>query len=145
MALPKKYEGLEDGLTIAAEIVSAFTGIPVIGTVITVAIKKLIEEFSTPTLKLKEVLNKKTIKSLGIPDSKFDSVFEQTRIALQSINSEDYDSSVFRKDIFTKNCFNPVTIADEAIVTLELGEEEKSDVFDNYFKNIDNKRKGKHF
>ncbi len=128
MALPKKFEGLEDGLTIAAEIVSAFTGIPVIGAIAAVVIKKLIEEFSTPTLKLKDVLNKKTIKSLGIPDSKFDSVFEQTRIALKSINSEDYDSSVFRKDIFTKNCFNPVTIADEAIVTLELDEEEKSDV-----------------
>ena len=128
MALPKKYESLEDGLTIAAEIVSAFTGIPVIDAIAAVVIKKLIEEFSTPTLKLKDVLNKKTIKSLGIPDSKFDSVFEQTRIALRSVYSEDYNSSVFRKDVFTKNCFNPVTIADKAIVTLELGEEEKSDV-----------------
>lgn len=128
MALHKKYEGLEDGLTIGAEIVSACTGVPIIGNVAAVVIKNLIKEFSTPTLKLKDVLNKTTVKSLGIPDSKYDSVFEQTRIALKSINSEDYNSSVFRKKVFTNNCFNPVTIANEIIDSLELGENEKSDV-----------------
>ena len=128
MALPEKHENLEVGLNIAAEIVSTCTGIPVLGTVTNAVIKKLLEEFSSPTLKLKDVLNKKTGKSLGIPDSKFDSVFEQTRIALKSINSENYNSSIFRKDVFTNNCFNPVTIADEIILSLELGENEKSDV-----------------
>ena len=128
MALPKRYDGLEDGLTIAAEIVSACTGVPVIGTATTVAIKKLIEEFLSPTLKLKDVLNKKIIKALNIPDGKFDFIFEQTRIALRSINSEDYNSSLFKQHVFTRNCFNPVTISDEIIGSLELGEEEKSEV-----------------
>lgn len=62
----------------------------------------------------------------------------------------DEDEELFRR--VNKSKFRPledtkklVNSSDNSDKTVLKDEEEKSDVFDNYFKNIDNKRKGKHF
>ncbi len=62
----------------------------------------------------------------------------------------DEDEELFRR--VNKSKFRPledtkklVNSSDNSAKTVLKDEEEKSDVFDNYFKNIDNKRKGKHF
>ena len=70
--------------------------------------------------------------------------FEEEKIDL------DEDEELFRR--VNKSKFRPledtkklVNSSDNSDKTVLKDEEEKSDVFDNYFKNIDNKRKGKHF
>ncbi len=121
MALPKKYEGLEDALNIAAEIVSECTGVPGTGSVAIWGIKEVLSHI--PIYTLKEVLNKKSIKALGIPDDKCDFVIEQTRDVLLSIDSVDYNTVVFRKEIFTKNCYFPTLIGADLVENLHLGDD----------------------
>ena len=121
MALPKKYEGLEDALNVAAEIISECTGIPGTGSVAIWGIKEVLSHI--PIYTLKEVLNKKSIKALGIPNDKCDFVIEQTRDALLSIDSVDYNPVVFRKEIFTKNCYFPTLIGADLVENLHLGDD----------------------
>ncbi len=126
MALPKQYDGLEDALNIAAEIISECTGIPGTGSVAIGAIKELLGH--APIYTLKNVLNKKSARTLNIPDDMYAFVFEQTHDILESINSIDYNLNAFQEDIFLKNCFDPKTIGTELVKELHIGEKEESEV-----------------
>ncbi len=121
MSLPKDYEGFEVALNIVSEIVSTYTGIPGPGSAVAWGIKAILEHF--PFFSLKIILNKKNVKALGIPDDKYDFVYEQTHDALSSINSVDYNPAVFRKDIFTKYYYSPTLIGSELIETLHIDED----------------------
>ena len=126
MALPKQYEGLEDALNIAAEIISECTGIPGTGSAVIGAIKELLGQALIYTLK--NVLNKKSARTLNIPDDMYAFVFEQTHDILESINSVDYNLKAFQEDIFLKNCFDPKTIGTDLVKELHIGEKEESEV-----------------
>lgn len=124
MALPREYEGFEDAINIVSELVSTSTGFPGAGSVAVWGIKALLKYF--PIYTLKKVLNKKNVKALGIPDGKYSFVFEQTREALATIDSIDYNPLVFKKAIFTENRYSPTIIG--AILVEDLHIDENSDV-----------------
>ena len=126
MALPKQYEGLEDALNVAAEIISECTGIPGTGSVAIGAIKELLGH--APIYTLKNVLNKKSAKTLNIPDDMYAFIFEQTHDILGSINSVDYNLKAFQEEIFIKNCFDPKKIGAELVKGLHINEKEESEV-----------------
>ena len=123
MALPHEYEGFEDALNIVAEIVSTSTGFPGTGSAAIWGIKEVLKDFPIQTHTLKKVLSKKNVKDLGIPDDKYEFVFEQTRDALSSIDSVDYNPAVFKKEIFIENNYSPTRIGTILVKKLHIDEE----------------------
>ena len=123
MALPREYVGFEDALNIVAEIVSTCIKVPGPGSLTVWGIKEVLNDFPIQNYKLKRVLTKKNVKSLGIPDDKYEFVLEQTRDALSSIDSVDYNPAVFRKEVFTKNYYFPTLIGSELVEKLHIDED----------------------
>lgn len=123
MALLREHKGFEDALNIVAEIVSECTGIPGTGSVAIWGIKEILKELHIQTYKLTRVLNKKNAKAIGIPEDKYIFVFEQTKDALSSIHSVDYNPTVFRKEIFKRNCYYPTCIGAELFDSLHIEED----------------------
>ncbi len=123
MALPREYVGFEDALNIVAEIVSTCTKVPGPGSLTIWGIKEVLNDFPIQNYKLKRVLTKKNVKSLGIPDDKYEFVLEQTHDALSSIDSVDYNSAVFMKEVFTKNYYFPTLIGSELVEKLHIDED----------------------
>lgn len=123
MALPHEYEGFEDALNIVAEIVSTSTGFPGTGSAAIWGIKEVLKDFPIQTHTLKNVLSKKNVKDLGIPDDKYDFVFEQTQDALSSIDFVNYNPEVFKKDVFTKNSYSPTRIGTILVENLHIDED----------------------
>ena len=123
MSLPKIISGFEDALNIVAEVVSAGTKTPGSGSLVDWGMKEMPNDSAVQTLLINKVLNKKTLKVLGISDEKRDLIIKQTRDVLSSIDSVDYNPEVFKTALFTENDYSPARIGTELVDSLHIDED----------------------